>query len=70
MKLKKEWLLILNKPENYCVIHSLSMANHLVRNGFDIKKVDNSEKNNKLKVFLFYDSPELRQAMATFSQEA
>lgn len=45
------------------------MANFLVRNGFNIKKVDDSEKNNRFKVFLFSDSDELRAAMAQFKQE-
>lgn len=42
------------------------MANHLVRSGHDIVKVDDSEKDERLKVFLFYDSKELRSAMAKF----
>lgn len=45
------------------------MANYLVRQGFNIKKVDDSEKNNQFKVFLFSDSNELRSAMARFKQE-
>lgn len=45
------------------------MANFLVRHGFNIKKVDDSEKNNQFKVFLFSDSNELRATMAQFNRE-
>ena len=45
------------------------MANYLVRRGYDIKKVSDSEKNNQFKVFLFSDTNELRSAMTRFNQE-
>lgn len=45
------------------------MANYLVRQGFNIKKIDDSEKNANYKVFLFSDSDELRTTMAQFNQE-
>lgn len=53
--------------DNYYVIQSLSMANHLVRSGFDIKKVSDNEVNPKFKVFLFSDSSGLREAMSDFN---
>ncbi|WP_407928364.1 DUF5659 domain-containing protein [Caproiciproducens faecalis] len=57
------------QEKQYYIIRSLSMANYLVRHGYDIKKVSDSEKNNQFKVFLFSDSDELRSAMAQFNQE-
>ena len=52
---------------DYYVIRSLKMMMYLVRNGFDIIKVGDSEDNKNFKVFLFIDSKELRQCMSKFS---
>lgn len=51
----------------YYVIKSLKLANFLVRQGFDILKVSDSEQNSNLKVFLFGDCPELRKSMTMFT---
>ena len=48
------------------IIRSLSMANHLVRNGHDILKVEDSEKDPRFKVFLFEDSAALHNTMKQF----
>lgn len=48
------------------IIRSLSMANHLVRNGHDILKVEDSEKDSRFKVFLFEDSAALHNTMKQF----
>lgn len=53
----------------YYPIYSLSMANFLVRNGFDIVKVDDNERDNRLKKFLFYDNANLRNAMTTYKRQ-
>lgn len=45
------------------------MANFLVRNGFNIKKVDDSEINKNFKVFLFHDSPLFRETMNKFHRQ-
>lgn len=50
----------------YYVVKSLRLANHLVRAGFDIKKVDDSIANSSFKVFLFEDSARLRNIVAKF----
>lgn len=42
------------------------MANHLVRNGHDILKVEDSEKDPRFKVFLFEDSAALHNTMKQF----
>lgn len=57
-----------NEPTYYPVF-SLTMANYLVRCGFDIVKVDDNEKNTKYKKFLFHDSFQLRKSMAKFKKQ-
>ena len=51
----------------YYVIKSLSMMQYLVREGFNILKVENANDNPKLKVFLFEDNKRLRKAMTTYT---
>lgn len=48
------------------IIRSLSMANHLAQHGHRILKVEDSEKNPKLKVFFFEDTATLHDTMAKF----
>ena len=38
------------------IVRSLSMTNWLCNNGFKILKVEDSEKDDRLKVFLFEDT--------------
>ncbi|MEY8416338.1 DUF5659 domain-containing protein [Tissierella praeacuta] len=52
----------------YYVIRSLNMMHYLVRKGFDIQNVSDSNDNPKLKVFLFTDTPELRKAITEFTK--
>lgn len=52
----------------YYVIKTLSMATYLIRQGFDLLKVDDSLRDPKKKVFLFEDTPALRKAMEEYSQ--
>lgn len=42
------------------------MANHLCRNGHKILKVEDSEKDPKLKVFFFEDTAILHNTMTKF----
>ena len=51
---------------NMYMVRSLAMTNWLCNNGFKILKVEDSEKNDKLKVFLFEDSPELHSTMMKY----
>ena len=44
------------------------MTHYLVRKGFNIQNVSDSNENSKLKVFLFTDTPELRKAMSDFTK--
>lgn len=48
------------------IVRSLSMTNHLAKNGHKILKVEDSEKNPKLKVFFFEDTAALHNTMAKF----
>lgn len=54
----------------YYVIRSLNMMHYLVRKGFDVQNVSNSNENPELKVFLFTDSEKLRQAMSEFGKQS
>lgn len=49
------------------IVRSLSMTNWLCKHGHEILKVEDSEKDARLKVFLFEDSVELRDTMRQFS---
>ncbi|WP_352168640.1 DUF5659 domain-containing protein [Proteiniborus sp. MB09-C3] len=51
----------------YYVVKSLKLANFLVRQGFDILKVSDSEHDPKFKVFLFQDCSELRKSITMFT---
>ena len=53
------------------IIRSLNMANWLCRNGHDILKVEDSEKDptGKLKVFFFEDTVALHATMTRFRKK-
>lgn len=46
------------------------MTNWLCNNGFKILKVEDSEKDDRLKVFLFEDTPALHHMMIKFHRGA
>lgn len=48
------------------IVRSLSMTNFLAQHGHKILKVEDSEKNPKLKVFFFEDTAALHNTMAKF----
>ncbi|MFR5636754.1 MAG: DUF5659 domain-containing protein [Mediterraneibacter faecis] len=48
------------------IVRSLSMTNWLCNNGFKILKVEDSEKDDRLKVFLFEDTPALHGMMMKY----
>lgn len=54
-----------NKMEMY-IVRSLAMTNWLCNKGFKILKVEDSEKDDKLKVFFFEDSPALHDTMMKY----
>ena len=51
---------------NMYIVRSLAMTNWLCNNGFKILKVEDSEKDDKLKVFFFEDSPALHNMMMKY----
>lgn len=51
------------------IVRSLSMTNWLCNNGFQILKVEDSEKDPRFKVFLFEDTAALHNMMARFSKK-
>lgn len=59
--------LVMQKTKMY-IVRSLSMANWLCNNGFQILKVEDNEKDSRLKVFLFEDTGTLRNTMARFEK--
>lgn len=52
-----------------CTVKSLALANYLCNNGYKMKKVIDSEKNPKYKVFLFEDSKAIQDSIATYLSE-
>lgn len=54
-----------NRTEMY-MVRSLAMTNWLCNNGFKILKVEDSEKDDKLKVFFFEDTQALHNTMMKY----
>lgn len=48
------------------IVRSLAMTNWLCNNGFQILKVEDSERDDRLKVFLFEDTPALHGMMVKY----
>lgn len=51
-----------------CMVYSLSMTNWLCNHGFKILKVEDSNRDRKIKVFFFENTPELRAMMKKFRE--
>ena len=62
---KEEWIII-SKNEEVCTVRSLDLANYLCNNGYKMKKVIDSDKNPRFKVFLFEDSKAIQNCIATY----
>ena len=62
-KMRKEIL-----ENNYYEVKSLSMTNYLIRQGFDLKKVEDDKVKSKTKVFLFLDSQKLRDVISEYAE--
>ena len=54
----------MKKEREYYPIYSLSMATYLIREGHQVFKIVDNLKQEGLKVFLFIDSPMLRESMS------
>ena len=50
------------------MVRALSMTNWLCNHGFQILKVEDSEKDARFKVFLFEDTAALHNTMTQFSK--
>lgn len=49
-----------------CTVRSLDLVNYLCNRGYRIKKVIDSDKNPRYKVFLFEDSRAIQDSIATY----
>lgn len=61
-----EELIITRENNEVCTVRSLDLANFLCNNGYKMKKVIDSEKNPRFKVFLFEDSKAIQNCIATY----
>ena len=50
-------------------IRSLDLMNWLCHRGYTVVKVLDNDKHSQFKVFLFEDSPEIRQAVSDYLME-
>lgn len=50
------------------VIRNVNMANYLLKNGYQIAKIDIDNIDKRRLVFLFDDSSELRNCMSLFTK--
>lgn len=58
-------MLLSNKTQMY-IVRSLVLTNWLCSQGYQILKVEDSEKNSKFKVFLFEDTRQLRDSVSRY----
>lgn len=58
-------MLLSNKTQMY-IVRSLALTNWLCSQGYQILKVEDSEKNSKFKVFLFEDTRQLRDSILRY----
>ena len=49
-----------------CTVRSLDLVNYLCNRGYRIKKVIDSDKNPRFKVFLFEDSRAIQDSIAAY----
>ena len=52
--------------KDVCTVRSLDLVNYLCNRGFRIKKVIDSDKDSRYKVFLFEDSKDLQNNISTY----
>ena len=57
---------MMNTKTDMYIVRSLSMTNYLVRHGYDIMKVEDSNDNPRFKVFLFEKTPEFERSVGVF----
>ena len=59
-------MVITRENKEVCTVRSLDLANYLCNNGHKMKKVIDSDKNPRFKVFLFEDKKEVRDCITTY----
>lgn len=57
-----------DRKQSFYVIRGIGMVNYLVRKGFDLWKVEDDKNNPRFKVFLFKNTPELKEAMGGYKK--
>lgn len=62
----EEWVIITSENKDICTVRSLNLANYLCNHGYKMKKVIDSDKNPRFKVFLFEDSKAIQDSIATY----
>lgn len=55
-----------NENKEVYTVKSLDLANYLCNHGHKMKKVIDSDKNPRFKVFLFEDSKAIQDCIATY----
>ena len=60
----EECIIITNENKEVCTVRSLDLANYLCNHGHKMKKVIDSDKNPRFKVFLFEDSKAIQNCIA------
>lgn len=65
-KEKERCVIYTTENKDVCTVRSLDLANYLCNNGYKMKKVLDSEKNPRFKVFLFENSKAIQNSIATY----
>ena len=66
MDFKIGGMVITRENNEVCTVRSLDLANYLCNHGHKMKKVIDSDKNPRFKVFLFEDSKAIQDCIATY----
>lgn len=56
----------MKNDNKYIAVYTLKLANHLVRKGYDIKSITNSDKDSYYKIILFEKSPEIEREINNY----
>lgn len=55
--------------KNWYIVRSIRMMSELIREGFDLLNVMDSDDNPHFKVFAFEDTPELQKSISQISRK-
>lgn len=48
------------------IVRSIKLVNYLCQRGFTLLKAEDSKEDSRYKVFMYEDSPEIRDAVAAY----